>query len=744
MTNIKSRSLGPVIATGLLGVLVSLPTGVLRLEETVGLDWLFLLRGPQAGPTEVAVVAIDSDSAAALDLHPDPARWPRDLHAELITRLAAAGAAVIAFDLSFDAPREQAQDAALVEAVARAGNVILLERLDTDTIDLGGGAAPMQKEARISPIEPLARAALATAPFPLPRVPIKLSQFWVFGRAADDVPTLPAVAVHAYARDVHEELFARLAIARPDADALLRGYRNSAPGAFTRTMTDLRTVFRNDPTLARDLLVDLQATAAPLTAVTATDWRALLAALIEMLGGPDSRYLDYYGAARAIETLPYHEVVGEHWDPAAAGLDGRAVFVGFSEPSALEQQDEFYSPFSEDTGTSLSGVEIGATAFANLVRMRSVRPLSIPAHLALVFVWGLSVAALLLWLPVWAGLLTAALAAPIYLGVAYLQFDALGLWLPLVVPLLIQLPAAALLAVTARYAEAKAHGEQIGRTLSRYLPSWVTEDAARRTDGVGASTRVLYGTCLVTDADRYTSLSERLSPEALHGLLNDYYAVLFKEVERHGGFVADVVGDSMVAVWTSPTPDPAGHAAACRAASDILSAVEAFNAAADRPLPTRIGLHAGEVLLGDVGAQSHFEYRAVGDIVNTATRLEELNKQLGTRAIVSATALRGTAQFAVRPLGTFVLAGKGTPLVVNELLGLEDSLAHVADLVARFASGLAAFVAQDWVRAERGFEDLLERYPDDGPSRFYLERCRALMAAAPEPGWDGTISMAEK
>ncbi|MDH3508298.1 MAG: adenylate/guanylate cyclase domain-containing protein, partial [Gammaproteobacteria bacterium] len=137
-------------------------------------------------------------------------------------------------------------------------------------------------------------------------------------------------------------------------------------------------------------------------------------------------------------------------------------------------------------------------------------------------------------------------------------------------------------------------------------------------------------------------------------------------------------------------------------------------------------------------------YRAVGDIVNTASRLQALNKRLGTRALVSAEALHGTAHLAVRPMGTFLLAGKGTPLVLSELLGLEATVAHAAELVERFAAALAAFVAQNWSDAERGFEGLLELVPDDGPSQFYLAQCRALMRNEPGPGWDGTISLAEK
>ena len=151
--------------------------------------------------------------------------------------------------------------------------------------------------------------------------------------------------------------------------------------------------------------------------------------------------------------------------------------------------------------------------------------------------------------------------------------------------------------------------------------------------------------------------------------MNRYYAVLFEPVKRHGGLVQDVVGDSMLAVWATTEPDLSLRSRACLAALDIASAVDRFNAASGRlALPTRIGLHSGQLLLGSVGAMDHYEYRAVGDIVNTATRLEGLNKHLGTRLLVSADVLQGLEGLMSRELGAFLLAGKSRPIVVHELI----------------------------------------------------------------------------
>jgi len=741
MIRSRLKYLGIAFVPALLGVIVTLAPGTLELEQNIGLDWLFRLRGTQQQPIEVAVVSLDSASAAAMGFHRDPDRWPRSLHAELIDRLSGAGAALIVFDLSFDAPRDAAQDRALAAAVRRAGNVLLLERLDGRTVAVDQAGPALRIERRVPPIALLEQAALATAPFPLPVVPVKVSQFWAFDTSHGGVPTLPVLAFIAFARDSYDEL---LELIRPHhADAI---EAVMTAGDLALEATALRVLFREDPGLAGTLRAVLADDSTNARGNGRAADNAALPALIDLFGGRDSRYLDYYGPARTIATIPYHEIVRETTGTAAIDLGNRVVFVGFSERSALDQQDTFYTPFSESSGANLSGVEIGATAFANLMQRRVVEPLSVPASLLVVTVWGTAVAALLMGLPVWAGLPTAVLIGAAYVALAYGRFDAAGLWLPLVVPLLVQLPAAALVAVAWRYRQARAYGEHARRTLRYYLPSWVTDDADRNADGVGAAPKLLHGTCLVTDAEQYTALSERMPPQELHRFLNDYYAVLFREVERYGGFVADVVGDSMVAVWASPNLDPAQREAACNASLAVLASAESFNAGSRRwQLPTRLGLHAGRVLLGDVGAESHFEYRAVGDIVNTASRIQGLNKRLGTRLLVSTEALQDTIHLVARPVGSFLLVGKEQPLEIHELLGSDDSITAVeAELAEMFAAALMLFRARDWARAARAFASVLERCGSDGPSRYYLERCRELAAAEPGQDWDGTIVVTQK
>jgi adenylate cyclase len=163
----------------------------------------------------------------------------------------------------------------------------------------------------------------------------------------------------------------------------------------------------------------------------------------------------------------------------------------------------------------------------------------------------------------------------------------------------------------------------------------------------------------------------------------------------------------------------------CEAAIDILEAVRTFNAARpDGGIPIRIGLHFGEVFLGDVGAVDHYEYRAVGDVVNTASRIEQASKTLGTRLLISAAVLDGVDGLARRDLGLFQLAGKRNPIHLYELLGRraacdEETTAFMSD----FECALAAMQRGEWTQARDGFVALLARRPGDGPSRFFAAFC---------------------
>ena len=290
----------------------------------------------------------------------------------------------------------------------------------------------------------------------------------------------------------------------------------------------------------------------------------------------------------------------------------------------------------------------------------------------------------------------------------------------------------------AQYVKAQL-GDAVEITTLESIPEG--SDSQRVFEDLAADGQLMYGICLATDAEQYTQLSEKLTPEELRELMNRYYAVIFEPVRMAGGFVSDVVGDAVLALWAAKAPEPQIRQRACRAALAIEAGVEDFNdTLGGTRLPTRIGIHCGEVVIGHVGALDHYEYRAVGDIVNTATRIEGLNKQLGTRILVSAPILEGLEGYVSRRLGRFLLAGKSRPLEIHELMGAAgaDDPALNAFL-ERFAAALRAFHARQWAEAADGFQACLDMRPQDGPAQLYVQRCHFYDSNPPAEDWDGTL-----
>ena len=718
----------------------------LGLEERFGLDGLFLLRGPRPAPAEVVVVSIDKASAERFGLPNQPRKWPRQLHARLVDNLTRAGATVVGFDIHFEEARDPAQDRLFVQAVQRAGNVVLFEYLRKDTHPLtdaaGRNSGDVVTERRVPPFPELAQAAAATAPFPLPKVPVKVSQFWLYKGGAGDAATLPVVMWQLRNLALYPELLRQLRAASPaasqlpsDAESLRRA------GNLRSVMEPLRALLRQ-PAIGAQVRAQL---AADTTLPPAT--RKLLSALVHVYQDDDSRYLNFYGPPHSITTLPYYAVWQADASPGAPMLDlrGKVVFVGFSESQQPEQQDGFYTVYSQATsGLDISGVEIAATALANMLEDNPVRPLGSAAQFALILGWGLLIGTIALFWRV--GLSSAALTALVlvYLLVAFELFTRYALWLPLVLPLAMQTPIVLFAGLWWHYRDVGRERNRIRQAFRHYLPERAVAALARDLSTTPGG-ELMHGVCLATDAAQYSTLAEHMPPQELAALMNRYYELLFQPVRQHHGFVSDIVGDAMLAVWAQVQPHASQRAQACRAALDVARAAEGFSRSiASVEFATRLGLHAGTIMLGNIGAVDHFEYRAVGDIVNTAARLQALNKILGTRILATRETTEGLDEFALRPMGVFRVPGKTKPTAVVELCGYARAVTdNQHALVRDFAAALEEFTRADFAAARNGFERLLQRYPQDGPSRYYLGLCERYLAKPPDPGWDGVVTVAE-
>lgn len=741
---VQGLLLGVVIAIAGTAVFFS-PYGR-KAEENLGLAMLFKMRGPRVPPDRVVIVNLDDQSSERLGLPPNFSRWPRTVHAGLVEKLKRYGAEAIIFDVHFAEARDPADDLAFAEAIRRAGNVVLFEELKRQTLSPGSvskTSGSVEMDILVPPIAPLADAALALAPFPLPKIPVRIDQVWTFKTSAGGVPTLPAVALQAMTIKDSDWLDALLRAKIPgEAESLPSNSRLavSSPG-LSNSLRTIRELVQRHPGLTEHLLAEIPAAS---TSRLSREKRQELRALVSMYAGDNSIYLNFYGPPATLPTLSYHQILttGENSKGSIKKqIENKVVFVGAARTSWSGQKDGFFTVFSQPDGLDLSGVEIAATAFANLLENKPVRGLSAGEDIALLFACG--IAAGLICFLLRPALAAAALAAFIACSLlaANSVFAAKAIWPPLVIPLGLQLPAAFVAAMLCKYIRACRERGNMRDALGYYLPDKVVRELTKDVSFIKTGDQMVYGACLLTDAQQYTALSEKLRPNELGRLMKDYYRHLFRPVNDEGGLICNVIGDSMLALWPSARPEIPAREKACQAAVQILAAVDRFNRNnPQNQLPTRIGLHYGYLLIGNIGAENHFEYAPVGDIVNTASRIEGLNKLLGTRILASEEAVQGLSGVSTRKLGKFLFEGKTQPIAIHELLAPEDWKEKNRQAITEiFPEALGNFQQRKWDPAIAGFQECLALLDEDGPSRYYLRLCSMNKKNPPPADWRGVV-----
>ena len=741
---LKQLLLGSFI--GLFGVLVYLLPFGLELEEKFGLNLLFHLRGAITAPADVIVVAIDQPSATQLDLPITPRLWPRDLHASLIDKLSEAGARVIIFDLIFDTPSVIPEnDKKLAHAIKAAGNVVLIERLIYR--DTGLLIDDEQTQNRIfeegpAPLLPIiADAAEARAPFPLPKAE-RVNDYWTFKASAGDIPTAPVIALQIFTLPIYDDFVRLLHTVDPKITAQLPPHSKNID--IEDLILTLRHIFTNRPQITQKIQAELNRD----SNMSLTE-KKMVTSLLNLYSGQDKHYLNFYGPPRSITTVPYYQVLQLHENnidknlPEGIDFKDKVVFVGFSGATQPEQdivRDDYHTVFSNPDGLFISGVEIAATAFANLLENKPIRPLALSGALGILFLLGFVMGIVSLLLSTRESIVLGIFVISIYTFCAYYLFKEVAVWLPVMIPFA-QILFTFILAEIQKHRLEKRKSKQletqlteIRKSLGSSYPNKTVEKILGNKDEHG-----IYSPCLTTDVAGYTTLAELMDSRDLGQLINEYRDVLKNPIRQHEGHIMDMIADSMLAIWIDDPENAVLRTKACQASLDLAAAVERFNQSQSDSrllLPTRIGLHFGEMSL----RRGDGSYNVIGDVVNTANRIQGANKVLKTHILLSSEVVDGLDGFLTRSLGGFKLPGKKNPVRLLELMAYQQSASEEQLWLCEiFARTLNAYQLQRWAEASQGFYDILKVFPTDGPTQFFLSLCLQYKDEPPTGSWPTSI-----
>ncbi len=726
---------GRALAVTLLCLMVAVriwdppPVEALRLQT---FDAFQVMRPREALPQRpIMIVDIDEASLDALGQWP----WPRTRIADLVTRLTAEGAVVIAFDIVFAEP-DRLSPGLVADALPQIDSATrdALRALPSNDDVLAGA----MRASRVV----LGQTALAGAP---PRSGAALPQTGFGVRGPDPSEFLATFP------------------------ALLRNVPSLEEAAAGR---GLFTILPERDGIVRRVPMVLKAEGS-LVATLSLD-------ILRVLTGGGSILVRSEAAGVAGIQLPGFEIptdsygqVWVHFSPHDPGrfVSAKDVLAGTSAPglfrnkivlvgtSAIGLLDIKTTPIDR----SMPGVEVQAQLLENALTHTTLISPNYATVIELLVTIAVGLA-IILYAPILGAvnlLLFGMVVAAFLAFASWHRYAQSGILLDASFPLgssfLIYLTI-----VFTNYLREQFGRARIRSAFSQYLSPALVAQLAQSPEKLrlGGEERTL--TIMFSDVRGFTTISEfyKTDPAGLTALMNRFLTPLTNAILDRKGTIDKYMGDAIMAFWNAPLDDPDQEANACAAALDMLARMAALNAARKTeaesgghpvlPLDVGIGINTGRCVVGNMGSDLRFDYSVLGDTVNLASRLEGQSKYYGVKTILgSATAAKVASRFAVLEIDLVRVKGKLEPEVVSTLVGdarLRADPMFVA-LTGPHARMIAHYRAGDWDEAEEALaacRSIGRDFALEGLYELYATRIAEYRAAPPRPDWGGVYVATSK
>ncbi len=611
-----------------LSLLHSMNFKFFEVLEAKTLDLQFAIRGPVAPGPETVIATIDEKSIKNLGRFP----WPRSTWGRVVDRLTEEGAKVIVFDVFFTEPEAVASDDLFQRAIMKSGRVVL--PMVFDFVESGYKESGFTDQ-KLDFILPSAFMAMKNTD-----VPSSVPQ------AKMVLPTL--LRFSAYAKTLaHINM-------NPDVDGTLRWEMLAVEyqgDYYAPIGLQAARLYRDVPMEKMTLDFSGSVQVGDTTIPTDEFGRMLI-----NYRGPNKTFPMYALSDLLDRTLP------------AGTFKNKIVLIG---ATAIGIYDLRVTPYS----TNMAGIEKHASVVDNILKgdfLRRSTDIDIPLILAFTLILGILIPRLgarsgaAVFIALFAG----------YSGFVYYLFVAKGLWFSWVYP------ASALFfgytSQTAyRFFTEERRARDIRKMFSSYVSKRIVDELIRDPSKakLGGDRKEI--TVLFSDIRGFTSFSEKLQPEEVVSLLNEYLGAMTNIVFEHDGTLDKFVGDAIVALWGAPVgqPDHAQRACKCSLAMiDKLKELQAKWAAEGKHvIDIGIGINTGDMVVGNIGAPGKkMDYTVIGDNVNLGARLEGLTRKYNNHIIISEyTYAKVKDMVKVNELGSVTVKGKEQPVVIYDLVGLQ-------------------------------------------------------------------------
>jgi len=432
--------------------------------------------------------------------------------------------------------------------------------------------------------------------------------------------------------------------------------------------------------------------------------------------------------------------------PASIFKD-KIALIGASAPGLMDLRSTPIDP-------AYPGVEIHATIIQNILTNNFLKVVPGWASIIIVLLIGVIIGIISLNMkPLW-GTITVIFCFIAYIYFSYKSFDASSFYFEGLRPI-IAIIFTYMGIMVYRFLTEEKEKRFIRGAFAQYLAPSVIEQLTNNPEflKLGGEKKVL--TAFFSDVAGFSTISEKLSPDELVNLLNEYLTVMTDIVLDHSGTVDKFEGDAIIAFFGAPVPYDDHALRACYVSIDMQKGLaklrEKWSKEPHWPkivhsMQMRIGLNTGPMVVGNMGSKTRMDYTMMGDSVNLAARLEGANKQYGTLNMISEYTYKDVkGSIEVRELDLIRVMGKTEPVRVYELLDRKGEVPHELQKVYNaYTEGLALYREQKWDDAIAKFEQALILKVDDEPSKRYIVRCEEFKASPPPEDWDGIFTMTTK
>lgn len=286
-------------------------------------------------------------------------------------------------------------------------------------------------------------------------------------------------------------------------------------------------------------------------------------------------------------------------------------------------------------------------------------------------------------------------------------------------------------------------------TFSKYVSPAIVDEILKDPENIELGGKKLRMSVFFSDVRGFTTISEKLDPRVLSDVLSRYLSPMTQIVFANRGTLDKYMGDALMAFFGAPISYPDHAISACRTALQSLEKLKdiraEFKAQGLPDIDIGIGINSAEMSVGNMGSDIVRNYTVMGDAVNLGSRLEGINKEYGTRVIISQFTYQDVKEaFTCREIDWVRVKGKNEPVKIYELISEGKPKEPVAQMLAHFSEGFRLYIEKKFFEAKSCFEKALAILPEDSPSQLFIERCQDYLDSPPPEDWDGVFVMKTK